>query len=123
MTVSLGFMALGFLVLLLAGKTLAALETRALERQYRTNQHRIIDLDADLETSRRKYLISLKAEGVSKHKMSQLKIRYASHETAYGTDRFDGDSEGGTAKKRDGAGAGEGGDGDPGRTLGARHPL
>ena len=70
MTVFLGFMALGFLVLLLAGKTLTAVETRSLEWQYRTNQHRIIDLDADLETSQRKYLIALKAEGMAKHKMS-----------------------------------------------------
>lgn len=74
----LGFDALAFLVLLLLGKTLTVLELRALERDYRQHQGRIADLEEALDTSRRKYLIALKAEGVSKHRASQLKTRLAS---------------------------------------------
>ena len=54
------------------------MELRSLERDYRQNQSRFSDLEEDLETSRRKYLIALKSEGVGKHKVSQLRTRCAS---------------------------------------------
>ncbi len=74
----LGFITLGFLLLLLLGKTLSAWELRALNHEYRANQNQIAELEEDLDTSRRKYLIALKAEGVAKHKASQGKARLAS---------------------------------------------
>ncbi len=74
----MGFATLVFLVLLLLGKTLTAIELRSLERDFRQNQARISELEEDLETSRRKYLIALKAEGVAKHKTSQLRTRLTS---------------------------------------------
>jgi hypothetical protein len=74
----LGFSALGFLVMLLLGRMFTVMELRSLERDYRQNQSRFSDLEEDLETSRRKYLIALKSEGVGKHKVSQLRTRCAS---------------------------------------------
>ncbi len=72
-----GVLTLGFLALLLIVKILTVLESRAQDSKYRQNVRRIQEVAEDLETSRRKYMIALKAEGVAKHKLSQLKTRYA----------------------------------------------
>lgn len=74
----LGLVAVGFLALLLGGKILAVMELRAQEQVYRKNLFRISEIESDLETSRRKYLIALKAEGVAKNRVSQLRTREAS---------------------------------------------
>lgn len=74
----LGFIALGFLVLLMAGKILVVFELKSQNQVYRKNLHKISDIEDNLESSRRKYLIALKAEGVAKHRVSQLKTRLAS---------------------------------------------
>tara|TARA_Y100001934_G_C12062699_1_gene636165 strand:+ start:84 stop:617 length:534 start_codon:yes stop_codon:yes gene_type:complete len=74
----LGLLTLSFLALLVIVKMLTVLETRSQDIQYRNNNKRIQELAEDLDTSRRKYLIAVKAEGVSKHKLSQLKTRWAS---------------------------------------------
>jgi len=73
----LGLTALGFLGLLLGGKILTVLELRALEEEFRRNQHRIAELNEALDTSRRKYLLALKAEGTAKRKLVNLKTRFA----------------------------------------------
>lgn len=73
-----GILTLSFLALLVIVKMLTVLETRSLDMQYRNNAKRIQELTEDLDTSRRKYLIAVKAEGVVKHKLSQLKTRWAS---------------------------------------------
>ena len=74
----LGLVAIGFLGLLLAGKILTVMELRAQEQVYRKNLFRISEIESDLETSRRKYLIALKAEGVAKNRVSKLRMREAS---------------------------------------------
>ena len=61
---SFGFAALGFIVMLLLGRMFTVMELRSLERDYRQNQGRFSDLEEDLDTSRRKYLVALKSEGV-----------------------------------------------------------
>ena len=73
----LGLMALGLLVLLMVGKILTVLELREKGQMYRKNTHRITELEEDLDTSRRRYLIALEGEGVGKNKVSQLKTRLA----------------------------------------------
>jgi len=65
------------LALLVIVKMLTVLETRSQDMQYRNNTKRIQELTEDLDISRRKYLITVKSEGVSKHKLSQLKTRWA----------------------------------------------
>ena len=65
-----GILTLSFLALLLIIKMLTVLEVRAQDVQYRTNTKKIQDLQEDLDTSRRKYLIAVKAEGVAKHRLS-----------------------------------------------------
>ncbi|MGA1194979.1 MAG: hypothetical protein ACO36I_00630 [Candidatus Latescibacterota bacterium] len=72
-----GFVALLFLTVLLVSKILTVLELRAKEQAYRRNLHKISDIESNLESSRRKYLIALKAEGVAKNRVSQLKTRLA----------------------------------------------
>ncbi len=74
----LGFLALGFLVFLLVGKMLVVYELKSQDQVYRKNLHKISEIESDLESSRRKYLIALKAEGVAKHRVSQLRTRLAS---------------------------------------------
>ena len=76
MSLLLGLVTLGFLGLLLAGKILTVLELRSLDHEFRQKQNRIAELERDLETSRRKYLIALKAEGIAKHRVSQLKAQF-----------------------------------------------
>ena len=78
MSMVLGFAALGFIVMLLLGRMFTVMELRSLERDYRQNQGRFSDLEEDLDTSRRKYLVALKSEGVGKHKVSQLRTRCTS---------------------------------------------
>lgn len=78
MSVLMGFATLGFLLLLLLAKMLSSLELRARDSDFRHNQARISDIEQDLDTSRRKYLIAIKAEGVGKHRLSQSKSRLAS---------------------------------------------
>ena len=73
-----GVLTLSFLALLVIVKMLTVLETRSQDMQYRNNTKRIQEMAEDLDTSRRKYLIAVKAEGVCKHKLSQLKTRWAS---------------------------------------------
>ena len=68
-----GILMLGFLALLVIVKMLTVLESRSQEIKYRNNTRRIQELMEDLETSRAKYLIAVKAEGVSKHKLGSLK--------------------------------------------------
>ena len=75
MSFILGTTTLVFLLLVLAGRILTVLELRSLEQQYRRNLRHISDLDETLDTSRRKYLVGLKAEGVSKQKLAHLKTR------------------------------------------------
>jgi hypothetical protein len=65
------------LALLVIVKMHTVLETRSQDMQYRNNTKRIQELTEDLDISRRKYLITVKSEGVSKHKLSQLKTRWA----------------------------------------------
>ena len=65
------------LALLVIVKMLTVLETRSQDMQYRNNTKRIQELTEDLDISRRKYLIAVKSRGVSKHKLSQLKTRWA----------------------------------------------
>ena len=72
-----GILTLSCLALVLIIKMLTTLEVRAQDVQYRSNTKRIQDLQEDLDTSRRKYVIALKAEGVVKNRLSQLKTRYA----------------------------------------------
>ena len=76
-TAFLGFIALAFLVLLLVGKVLVVYELKSQDQVYRKNLHKISEIESDLESSRRKYLIALKAEGVAKNRVSQLKTRLA----------------------------------------------
>ena len=64
------------MVLLLIVKMLTVLEVSAQDVQYRNNTKRIQDLQEDLDTSRRKYVIAVKAEGVTKNRLSQLKTRF-----------------------------------------------
>lgn len=78
MSILLGFATLGFLLLLLLAKMLSSLELRSREADYRHNQARISDLEQDLDTSRRKYLIAIKGEGVAKYRLSQGKTKLAS---------------------------------------------
>ncbi len=78
MDLILGLATLGFLLLLLLAKMLTSLELRARESECRHNQARIFDVEQDLDTSRRKYLLAIKAEGVAKHRLSQSKTRLAS---------------------------------------------
>jgi hypothetical protein len=78
MSLLLGLGTLGFLLLLLLAKSLTVLELRARESEYRHNTVQISDLEQDLDTSRRKYLIAIKAEGVAKHRLSQAKTKLAS---------------------------------------------
>jgi hypothetical protein len=73
----LGLITLGFLALLLLGRMLTVLEIRSLDRDHRHLQNQISELEGDLDTSRRKYLIALKAEGVARHKLTQVKTRHA----------------------------------------------
>lgn len=77
-TALLGLVALGFLAILLLGKILTVMELKSQDQAYRQYLHKISEKEADLETSRRKYLIALKAEGVAKNRVSQLKTRMAS---------------------------------------------
>ena len=72
-----GILMLGFLALLVIVKMLTVLESRSQEIKYRNNTRRIQAVVEDLETSRAKYLIAVKAEGVSKHKLGSLKTRWA----------------------------------------------
>lgn len=72
-----GLIALLFLIVLLVSKILTVLELKAKEQTYRRNLHKIADIESNLESSRRKYLIALKAEGVAKNRVSQLKTRLA----------------------------------------------
>lgn len=72
-----GVITLSALALLVIVKMLTVLETRSQDMQYRNNTKRIQELTEDLDVSRRKYLIAVKSEGVSKHKLSQLKTRWA----------------------------------------------
>jgi hypothetical protein len=65
-----GIITLSLLALLVIVKMLTVLETRSQDIQYRNNTKRIQELTEDLDTSRRKYLIAFKSEGVSKHKLS-----------------------------------------------------
>ena len=73
----LGLITLGFLTLLIMGRMLTVLELRSLERDHRRHQSQISELEGDLDTSRRKYLIALKTEGVARHKLTQVKTRHA----------------------------------------------
>ena len=66
------------MALLMIGKVLTVLEMRSQSESQRRNIHRISEIEADLDTSRRKYLIALKSEGVAKHKVSQLRVRFTS---------------------------------------------
>jgi len=66
-----------FLLILIAVKVLTVLELRSLAYKHHRNQNRVMELEADLDTSRRRYLIALKAEGVAKNKVSTLKMRHA----------------------------------------------
>ncbi len=72
-----GIITLSFLALLIIVKMLTVLEVRAQDVEYRNNTKRIQDIQEDLDTSRRKYVIAVKAEGVAKHRLSQLKTRFA----------------------------------------------
>ena len=72
-----GTITLSALVLLLIVKMLTVLEVSAQDVQYRNNTKRIQDLQEDLDTSRRKFVIAVKAEGVAKNRLSQLKMRFA----------------------------------------------
>ena len=62
-----GILTLSFLALLLIVKMLTVLEVRAQDVEYRNNAKKIQDLQEDLDTSRRKYVIAVKAEGVAKN--------------------------------------------------------
>lgn len=77
-TTLLGLVALGGLAVLLIGKILTVIELRSQDQNYRQNLYKISEIENDLDTSRRKYLIALKAEGVAKNRVSQLKTRLAS---------------------------------------------
>ncbi len=72
-----GVLVLSFLALLVIVKMPTVLETCSQDIQFRNNNKRIQGLTEDLDTSRRKYLIAVKAEGVTKHKLSSLKTRWA----------------------------------------------
>lgn len=72
-----GILTLSFLALLLIIKMLTVLEVRAQDVEYRNNNKKIQDSQEDLETSRHKYVIAVKAEGVAKNRLSQLKTRHA----------------------------------------------
>jgi len=76
-TAFVGVVALILLTILLVSKILAVLELKAKEQLYRRNLHKIAEIENNLESSRRKYLIALKAEGVAKNRVSQLKTRLA----------------------------------------------
>jgi hypothetical protein len=69
----LGFATLGCLLLLLLIRALTVWELRSMDSEHRQIQHQISETEEDLDTSRRKYLIALKAEGVAKHKVSQAR--------------------------------------------------
>ena len=71
----LGLITLGFLAVLLMGRILTGLEIRSLDHEHRGNVRQIGELEEDLDTSRRKYLIALKAEGVAKQKLAHLRTR------------------------------------------------
>ena len=73
-----GVITLSALALLVVVKMLTVLETRSQDMQYRNNTKRIQEMAEELDTSRRKYLVAVKAEGLCKHKLSQLKTRWAS---------------------------------------------
>ena len=64
-------------MLLLVGKMLTAYELKSQDQAYRKNSHKISEIESDLESPSRKYLIALKAEGVAKNRVSQLKTRLA----------------------------------------------
>jgi hypothetical protein len=72
-----GVITLSFLALLVVVKMLTVLETRSQDLQFRNNTRRTQETTEELDVSRRKYLIAVKSEGVSKHKLSQLKTRWA----------------------------------------------
>lgn len=76
MSFLLGSVTLGFLILLLIGKILTVLELRSQDQAYRRNQRHIAELGEALDTSRRKYLIALKAEGVARQKLAHQKTRF-----------------------------------------------
>ncbi|MBT3604010.1 MAG: hypothetical protein HN521_13200 [Candidatus Latescibacteria bacterium] len=76
-TAFLGVVALLFLTVLLVAKILTVLELKSKEQTYRRNLYKITAIESNLESSRRKYLIGLKAEGVAKNRVSQLKTRLA----------------------------------------------
>jgi len=74
----LGFISLGVLTVLMIGKALTVMEIRSQDQAHRRNIHHISEIEEDLDTSRRKYLIALKSEGVAKHRVSQLRVRLTS---------------------------------------------
>ncbi len=76
-SMSLGFATLGCLLVLLLIRALTVWELRSLNSEHRQIQHQISETEQDLDTSRRKYLIALKAEGVAKHKTSQARTNLA----------------------------------------------
>ena len=78
MSMILGFSTLGCLLLLLLIRALTVWELRSTDSENRQIQYQISQTEEDLETSRRKYLIALKAEGVAKHKVSQVRTTLAS---------------------------------------------
>ncbi|HAA73658.1 TPA: hypothetical protein DCE37_00870 [Candidatus Latescibacteria bacterium] len=74
-----GILTLSFLAPLVIVKMLTALETRSQDLQYRNNPKRIQELTEELETSRRKYLIAVKAEGSRSTSLaSSRRVRSAS---------------------------------------------
>ena len=75
MSMLLGIMTLAFLVMLLLVKFLTGFELRAKGQSHRNNQNRMLEIESELEVSRKKYLNALKAEGVAKHKVSQVRIK------------------------------------------------
>ena len=72
-----GLAALLFLTILLVSKILTVMELKSKEQTYRRNLYKISEIESNLETSRRRYLIGLKAEGVAKNRVAQLKTRLA----------------------------------------------
>ncbi len=75
MSMLLGIMTLAFLTMLLLVKFLTGFELRAKGQSHRNNQNRMLEIESELEVSRKKYLNALKAEGVAKHKVSQVRIK------------------------------------------------
>ena len=76
-SIFLGFTTLVFLLLLLVGKILVVYELKSQDQVYRKNLHKISEIESGLESSRRRYLVALKVEGVAKNRVSQLKTRLA----------------------------------------------